>query len=438
MSQYPILIVLAGGASSRLWPLSDKSLLQIAADPETGQLHTLIGRHLAAFARLGYTEAVVIANPENAALLRKALSGASLGVEVVVQPQPIGMGDAILRAENYLKARDYPPIYVTQAHDVVDDSVHKVMLQKHREGGADSFLAGYQVTEYFPGGYLTVEGDGRITGLVEKPGAGNEPSDLVSFVAHLHRSPRALLEEIHALYASGHAADDHYEFAMSKQMARLRYEVVRYSGPWLAVKFPWHVLEVMNFYLESIEGQHISPDAFVADSALIRGNVVIAPGARIFHGASVMGPAYIGEGAIVGNGALVRESLVGPRCVVGHVSEVARSYLAAGCQLHRAVVLDSVFDENVNFSAGCITANLRWDKGFVKTTVKGERINTGRDKFGAVVGRDAFIGIQSGTMPGVKVGQRAVVGPFTNATRDIPDDTLFYTEQSTVEKPIKK
>lgn len=438
MAQYPVLVVLAGGASTRLWPLNDKSLLEIAIEPETGRLQSLIGHHLSIFTDLGFTEAVVVANPENQAMLAAALADTGLdSVEVVVQPTPIGMGDAVLRAEEYLEARGYPSIYITQAHDIVDASIHKEMLEKYRTGDADAYLAGYQVTDYFPGGYMTVDDGGQITGIVEKPGAGNEPSDLVNFVAHLHRKPQALLNEIRTLYESGHTADDHYEFAMGKQMAETRYEVVRYDGPWLAVKFPWNVLEVVALYLSAIDGQHISQDAFIADSAFINGDVVIAPGAKVFHGASIVGPAYIGPNSIIGNGALVREAMVGADCVVGHVSEVARSYLAAGCQLHRAVVLDSIFDQNVNFSAGCITANLRWDKGPVKTMIKDERMSTGYNKFGAVIGQDAFIGIKSGTMPGVKIGQRAVVGPFTNATRDVPDDTLFYAEQQMVQKPLK-
>ncbi len=434
MTHQPLLIILAGGASSRLWPLSDKSLLKIA--PGSGRLLTLLGRHLATFSALGFEEAVVIANPDNAGALQEETDRAGIRVHIATQPKPTGMGDAILRAEEHLKAHRYPPIYITMAHDVVDEALHRHMLSAYRSGEAASYLAGYRVSQYFPGGYLTIKGDGQITGIIEKPGAGSEPSDLVNLVAHLHTEPRPLLEQIRQLYDEGHPTDDHYEHAMGQLMHQMRYKAVRYNGPWNAVKYPWHVLDVMQFFLDQIDGQHIHPEAKVAESAMIAGDVIIEAGARVFHGASIVGPAYIGAGSIVGNGALVRESMVGAGCAVGHVSEVARSYLAEGCQLHRAVVLDSVFDENVNFSAGCITANLRWDRGIVKSTVKGERMETGRDKFGAAIGRDAFIGIQSGTMPGVKIGKRAVAGPFTNVTHDIPDDTLFYARQQTAEKGL--
>jgi bifunctional UDP-N-acetylglucosamine pyrophosphorylase/glucosamine-1-phosphate N-acetyltransferase len=218
---------------------------------------------------------------------------------------------------------------------------------------------------------------------------------------------------------------------MARMMAESRFECMRYSGTWNPIKFPWHVLDVTSFYLGQIDGQQIHPDAKIVGDVSISGNVVIEAGARLFHGASVVGPAYIGPDAIIGNGALVRESMIGAESVVGHVSEVARSYIGRRVNLHRAVVLDSVFEDDVNFSAGCITANLRIDQGPVKSTVKGERLVSGRSKLGAMIGVGAFIGIQSGTMPGVKIGAGAEVGAFTNVTSDLmAGERLFGEQQS--------
>ena len=63
--------------------------------------------------------------------------------------------------------------------------------------------------------------------------------------------------------------------------------------------------------------------------------------------------------------------------------------------------------------------------------VKGERLDTGRDKLGAMVGAGAFIGIQSGTMPGVKIGAGAEVGAYTNVTEDLAEGERLFTVQST-------
>lgn len=427
MSQSPTVVVLAGGANSRFWPLREKSLYTFMNEP-------LLTRQLQIYAEAGFQQAIIIANPENVAVITETMRalGDAMTYDIVVQPEPLGMGHAILQAEDLLQAAGYPPIYICQVNDVVDPTLHKTLFEAYQSGTATAYLTGYQVDQYFPGGYLVLDDDSqRITGIHEKPGAGNEPSNVVNIVAHLHTATARLFEQVHRLYAANHPEDDHYEVAMAAMMAEHRFECVRYEGEWYPIKYPWHVLDVMNFFLRRIDGQHIHPDAKLMGDVSISGNVIIEAGARLFHGASVVGPAYIGPGAIVGNGALVRESMVGAKSVVGHVSEVARSWLGQGVNLHRAVVLDSVFEDRVNFSAGCITANLRIDAGYVKSTVKGDRVVTGRDKLGAMVGEGAFIGIQSGTMPGVKIGAGAEIGAFTNVTEDIREGQRFYSVQET-------
>ncbi|MGQ9849428.1 MAG: sugar phosphate nucleotidyltransferase [Aggregatilineaceae bacterium] len=420
----PLLVILAGGASSRLWPLEEKSLIKFMGRP-------LLSLQLENYARLGLTNAVIVANPENEAQIRglvAALPG--IQAEVVVQREPRGMGDALLQLEGYLAARGNQTLYVTQVHDLTDTLLHQRMLTEYQSEMALAYLAGYRVSEYFPGGYLEVDGEGRIRNVIEKPGPGNEPSDLVSIVAHIHGDAALLLDYIRAEYAKPDKTDDHYERAMAQMMKEHVFRVVPYEGAWQALKFPWHVLDVMHAFLGQIEGQRIAPDAMIEEGVLIKGNVVIESGARLFHGATVIGPAYIGPGAIVGNGALVRESMIGAGAVVGFATEVARSYLADRAHTHACQVLDSVLDEDVNFSASCTTANLRIDQGPVWSAVKGQRLNTGRTKLGLIAGKRAFIGVNVMTMPGVKIGRDAEIGPTTVVREDVPDGTRVWVEQT--------
>jgi acetyltransferase-like isoleucine patch superfamily enzyme len=57
---------------------------------------------------------------------------------------------------------------------------------------------------------------------------------------------------------------------------------------------------------------------------------------------------------------------------------------------------------------------------------------TGRAKFGAVVGQDAFLSVDVMTMPGVKIGARAQIGPGTHVHQDILDDQRVYVRQEIV------
>lgn len=423
MAQTPVLIILAGGASSRMWPLREKSLLRFGTEP-------LLISQLQRFRALGFNEAVIVANPENHAdIVEMTAQVRAMDVQTVVQPEPKGMGDAVLQAAAALAARPETPIYITQVHDVVDDRLHTQMLEAFQANTRANYLAGYEYEGYFPGGYLIVDRGGRISGIIEKPGAENKPSNLVNIVAHIHRNAAYLFDAVRAEYAKDIPTDDHYERAMDNLMKTELYQVVPYQGHWSALKYPWHVLDVMNHFLSQIEGQIIAKSAYIADTARLVGHVFIGENAKIFPGATVVGPAYIGAGTVVGNNSLVRQSMVLNACEVGFTTEVARSYVADHCAMHACRVLDSVFAPGVNFSAGCTTANLRLDRGEVSSVVKGQKIGAGRDKLGAMIGAGAFLAVDVMTMPGVKIGERAQVGPGTHVHRDVKDGQRVYVKQ---------
>lgn len=419
----PILIVLAGGASSRMWPLREKSLLRFGK-------HPLLVEQLRRYQSLGFTEAVLVGNPDNVEILHGLVSDLDgLRTQVVIQPEPKGMGDALLKTAPVLPLDQHPAVYITQVHDVTDLSLHESVLTAYHDNPSMSYLAGVEREDYFPGGYLVVNSQERITGMVEKPGADRRPSNLVNLVAHVHSDVTRLLDEITHQYAVAAAPDDHYERAMDVLMKESTFKVVRYNGAWNALKYPWHVLDVMDYFLSKIQGQTIHPTAFIHANASISGNVIIEEGAKIFAGAAVAGPAYIGKGVVVGNNSLVRASMVMDRAEVGFTTEVARSYVGEKCAMHACRVLDSVFAAGVNFSAGCTTANLRMDRGHVPMRVKGQKMDTGRGKLGAIIGQNAFISVDVMTMPGVKVGENAQVGPGVHVYQDVLDSQRVILRQ---------
>ena len=75
------------------------------------------------------------------------------------------------------------PVMVVSANDLVEASAYSEVL-KAAEGCDGSFLV-KEMETYFPGGYVTMDGD-RIVDIVEKPGTGNEPSKFVNIVVHVH------------------------------------------------------------------------------------------------------------------------------------------------------------------------------------------------------------------------------------------------------------
>jgi acetyltransferase-like isoleucine patch superfamily enzyme len=49
-----------------------------------------------------------------------------------------------------------------------------------------------------------------------------------------------------------------------------------------------------------------------------------------------------------------------------------------------------------------------------------------------VIGADAFLGVDVMTMPGVKVGEGAQVGPGVHVREDVPNRTRVYVKQELV------
>jgi bifunctional UDP-N-acetylglucosamine pyrophosphorylase/glucosamine-1-phosphate N-acetyltransferase len=417
MSQ-PIVLVLAGGVSSRMWPLRDKLLMPFGA-------RSLLDRHLQTLGGLGCERIVIVARPDEAERMRALGAGVPADVRVVVQAEARGMADAVLSARPALEAFGEGALYVTQAHDVVEQRLHGEMLRHANEGGSAGLIAGVRVKEYFPGGYMTLQGE-RVTSIVEKPGAGREPSDLVTLVAHVHASWLALLQTL--AYESAHGGgDDAYERALTSLMETSDYRVHAYDGPWQGLKYPWHVLDVMDLLLDLWTAGFESPgDVYEQREP----GVFMAADVRVFPGAHVVAPALIGPGCVIGHNALVRGSLVGPGSVVGFGSEVARSYLADEVELHHNYVGDSVFDRGTSMGFGATTANYRIDGRTVPSMVGGERLDSGRMKLGLMLGAGTKIGVNTSTMPGVKIGAGALIGPSIKVVRDVPDGARVLDEET--------
>ncbi|MBL4695075.1 hypothetical protein JKY72_06950 [Candidatus Gracilibacteria bacterium] len=313
------------------------------------------------------------------------------------------MCGAVLAAKDLLGDE---PVLIFSSNDVVDKSAFELVRKAE---GADSFLLGKKVDKYFPGGYLKVKDD-FIEGIVEKPGEGNEPSDLVNLVVHLHNNPQRLVEYMEKVSSE---SDDLYEVALDNMIKDgVKMKAVEYDGFWQPIKYPWHIMKVWKYFMGA---GNIHKSAQIADSAVVKGDVIMEEGVKIFDNAVVMGPCYLGKNVVVATGALVRESSVGAGSVVGFGTEVARSYLGENVWLHSNYIGDSVIGNNVSFGAGSLTANLRLDEKDVSSGGS----DVGANKFGAVIGDNVRVGVQSSLMPGIRVGGGSFIASGIVVGQDI-------------------
>lgn len=185
----------------------------------------------------------------------------------------------------------------------------------------------------------------------------------------------------------------------------------------LDARRPWELLGANEAYLAHVE-RRLAGD--VHPDAECRGAVVVEPTAGVDAGVVVEGPAYVARGATVGPNAYVRgRTYLGRNAHVGHSVEVKNSVVMAGAQVpHLSYVGDSVVGPDANLGAGTVVANLRHDGDAVAVAHDGDRVSTGRRKFGAVVGSNAKLAIGTKLNVGVTVGPGATTSPGEVLTRD--------------------
>lgn len=398
-------LLLVAGQSKRFWPLKEKPLFPILGKP-------LVTHQIERLRAGGVDDIVVIGSADNLDALR------ALHPELTFAEQEdlsLGMRGALLSA---LPDCGNEAVLIVGGNDVFDPSAFSALRNAAAKNGARGAILAQEVDAYFPGGYLSIEGD-RIVGIMEKPGAGNEPSNLVNIVAHVHNDASALLG---ALQTVDESTDDGYEQALQTLFDASEYRAVPYDGTWQAVKYPWHMLDLLEVLLQEIDGQYIHESATIHDTAVITGNVIIEEGAKIMPHATVVGPCYIGKHAVVANNALARMASVGERSVVGYNTEVKSSVLHSHVWTHMSYIGDSVIGRNTCFGAGSITGNYRLDEESVSSTVRDEAVDTGREKLGAIIGANCRFGIQSALNPGIKVGAGSFVSAATLVSRDIEDN----------------
>lgn len=155
----------------------------------------------------------------------------------------------------------------------------------------------------------------------------------------------------------------------------------------------------------------------MAGALLLGQQLHIGRGVLIESGAMIKSPAIIGDMTEVRQGAYLRGyCLAGKSCVIGHTTEVKHSiFLDHAKAGHFAYLGDSILGKNANLGAGTKFANLKFVPGNVFIKTAEGAIDTGRRKFGAILGDNAQTGCNSVTNPGTIIGQRGVLMPNTTA-----------------------
>ena len=162
---------------------------------------------------------------------------------------------------------------------------------------------------------------------------------------------------------------------------------------------------------------------------ILEGPVRIGNNVKVFENTKIVGPTYIGDNTIIGSNNIIRESMIGQHCVTGFNTDIARSYIGDNCWFHSNYIGDSVLEGNVGVGAGTVLANFRLDEGEIQSSIVGNRVNTNRNKLGAMIARDVRIGVNTSIMPGVKIGTNSLIGAGLVIDQDVPEHSFCMGKQ---------
>jgi bifunctional UDP-N-acetylglucosamine pyrophosphorylase/glucosamine-1-phosphate N-acetyltransferase len=415
-------------------------------------LHEIAGRALVSWVvqtalDAGAVRCLVVVGAGRDDVERELLSRFGERVEMVLQPERRGTGDAVrcaIESNVELGGRlvvlygDCPLIPPGLLRDLVDRSEH-----------AGASLGLVTATLADPSGYgrIVRHGAGDVQRIVEdgdcspeeraieevNPGLYAVEADFLrKAIAQLtpdNAQGQLYLTDVVELAANEHkvldlrgnmadliGVNDQADLAMAASTRRRRMaEELARSGVGIA--------DLNTLYLDA--ECEVEPGATLGANVHLRGACIVRAGARIDVGCvltnvviekdaillpyTVAADSTIGEGAQVGPFSHLRpQTQLGPRSKVGNFSETKKTTVGEGSKVnHLSYVGDGVIGEGVNIGAGTIFCNY-----------------DGEQKHVTVLEDGVFIGSNSQLIAPVTVKKGAYVASGTTVTRDVPEGAL--------------
>lgn len=319
-------VVLAGGAGSRLWPLTHtvpKPLVEFATEPF---LNGVIRR----LAKVGVCDVWVLVGQNATPFLALKRFAETLGINltIVCEPEPLGTAGGIRAL-----CGAWEQTFFVLNGDILTDVDLSRVAQEHRLTGALGSLVVASVVD--PSAYGVCQIDqGKIVGFLEKPSAHACPGPALvnagtylidpALLSDFSPGPLSFEREVFptAIRRGDHLGAVVTEHAWADLGTPARYR----AGHALVLDqaIAWPAVTRMS---QAPVGVRIDATANVADDVTLYPPVLIAAGATVQNGVK-LGP-YVVIGADV---------TVGAQCVLADVVVLTGAHVGASCRLHQTVI----------------------------------------------------------------------------------------------------
>lgn len=391
-------IILAAGKSTRTHPLTltkPKPMLKVANK-------TLLEHNLDQLKGL-VDEAIIVVGYKKE-MIEEYLGAEYNGIHLIYvhQKEQLGTGHAVMQTESKIRNKFIlmPGDDLFSHEDIRRCSLHDYCVLATEVDTPERF------------GIFTVS-HGNVIGIEEKP---EKPKSNLANTALWVMDKRliSLMKEQPKSKRGEYEITDALNALLKEQ--KVVCEIVK--DFWLPVGYPWDLIKANNVLVgrqkKKIRGK-------LEKNVTVKGDIVVGEGTQILNGVYIEGNINIGKNCKIGPNCYLRgNTSIGDNCHIGASVEIKNCVIGNKTNVpHLNYVGDSVIGDNCNIAAGCIVANLRHDKKNILSPVKGKMVDTGRYKFGAIIGDNVKLGIKTIVYPGRKIWPNCTTDPGEIVKKDI-------------------
>ncbi len=405
-------LVLTAGLGNRLRPLTSKrskSMLMIAGRPVLDYIFdSLIENDL--------KDVVVVVGHGSDEIVEHFQHDADKGLNIryVYQMEQKGVEHAILTAKSEIEEDD--AFLLVNGDVLVEPNMVSRTLNNHQSMDADATMLVTLVSNPEQFGTVKIGRNGIVEKLVEKGGPDRYVSNYaVAGVSVLPSSLLPLLEEHKTM-----------ELGIEKMIdSGAKIAATVWEKEWAEFTWPWDILKANRIVMDRIlkgKGSFIAETADVHTDVVIEGSVFIDEGSVIRPGTTLRGPVYIGKRVYVGNNSLIRDySSLCDGVHIGYAVEVRNSMVFDRVNVGRMTYLaDSIVGTDTCIEAGAQMWNWRPGKKPLFIDYSDKSVQLPTMKFGAIIGDDVVIGVNSSIYPARRIGENSIISPGCIIDQDIP------------------
>ena len=308
-------LILSGGKGTRLRPFTytgAKQLVPVANKP-------VLFYAIEDLVQAGITDIGIVISPETGDQIKAAVGdGARFGARVtfILQDVPRGLAHGIKIARDYIGADKF--VLFLGDNFIRDGIVPQV--NAFRDGAMNAQIILYRLDDPSSMGVAVLDGDGRVTRLVEKPKQFISPYAVIGIYMFDHN----VFEAVNAIKPSARGELEITDTIQYLIDQKLNVRAHLLEGWWIDTGKMADILEANRLVLDILKAKN---EGQVDSASVIEGRVALQPGAVVVN-STIRGPAIIGERTRIEN------------AFVGPYTSIAHDCVVQNCEIEHSVVLE--------------------------------------------------------------------------------------------------